>query len=296
MGVEVVPMTRSLLFALPLAAVMAVPSFGCSGTAGSEPPIAATAAPDTATATRAPLATTLQGPLKVVADALGDVPLTASQRPVVEKLAVDTASRHAASRAAHRDLMIALAAQVQAGAIDRGALQPKIDVLGAALQAAQPGDRAAFEQLHGLLTPDQRTAFVNALEARTASRAGAAHGKHPLQQWAIDLQLTEDQQSQIRAALKQHWQEVAHDRTGASPAEHGEQAKQMLTAFAGERFVMDEVAPAKDVSGRAQHMTAHLLGIAEVAVPLLTPQQRAIAAQKLRDKAESLETETPSLE
>jgi len=289
-------MTRSFLLALPVALALAVPSLGCSGSVGPEPTAVAANPADMATATRAPLATTLHGPLKVMADALGDVPLTASQRPAVEKLAADTANRHAASRAAHRDLMITIAAQVQAGAIDRTALQPKIDALGAALQAAQPADRAAFEQLHALLTPDQRTAFVNAVEAHVADRVAAVHDRHPLQQWAVDLQLTDDQKAQIRAVMKQQWQQAAHDSNGTPWAEHRQQAKQMLAAFAQDRFVMDEVAPAKDVAGRAQRMTSRILGIAEAALPVLTPQQRALAAQKLKDKAESLEAESPSLE
>jgi Spy/CpxP family protein refolding chaperone len=291
-------MTRSFLLALPVALAIATPSLGCSGSVGSEP-TTTTISPDTAAAaaaTRAPLATPLHGPLKVMADALADVPLTATQRPVVEKLAADTATRHTASRAAHRDLMIAIAAQVQAGTIDRTALQPKIDALVTALQAAQPADRSSFEQLHALLTPDQRTAFVNAMEAHVADRVSTAHDKHPLQQWAVDLQLTDDQKAQIRAAMKEHWQEAAHDGNGAPGAEHRQQAKAMLTAFAQDRFVMDEVSPAKDVAGRAQRMTARMLGIAEAALPVLTPQQRALAAQKLRDKAETLEAESPGLE
>ncbi len=292
-------MTRSFLLALPVALALAAPSLGCSGSVGTEP-TTATISPDTAAAataaTRAPLATTLHGPLKVMTDALADVPLTASQRPVVEKLAADTSARHTASRSAHRDLMIALAAQVQAGAIDRAALQPKIDALGTALQAAQPADRAAFEQLHALLTPDQRTAFVNAVQAHVADRVGAARDKHPLHQWAVDLQLTDDQKAQIRSAMKANWQEAAHDGNGAPWAEHRQQAKAMLAAFAQDRFVMDEVSPAKDVAARAQHMTARMLGLAEAALPVLTPQQRALAAQKLRDRAESLEAESPALE
>jgi Spy/CpxP family protein refolding chaperone len=289
------PMTRSFLLALPVALAFATPLLGCSGSVGSEPTTTAIS-PDTAGATRAPLATPLHGPLKVMADALADVPLTVSQRPVVEKLAADTATRHTASRAAHRDLMLAIAAQLQAGAIDRTSLQPKIDALGAALQAAQPADRASFEQLHALLTPDQRTAFVNAVEAHVADRVSAAQDKHPLHQWAVDLQLTDDQKAQIRAAMKEHWQEAAHDGNGAPWAEHRQQAKAMLTAFTQERFVMDEVSPAKDVAGRAQRMTARMLGIAEAALPVLTPQQRTLAAQKLRDRAETLEAESPSME
>ena len=62
----------------------------------------------------------------------GDVPLTPEQRGDIEKLAVDADARHEGARAAKKELLLAMAAQVQAGTIDRAALQPKIDALVAA--------------------------------------------------------------------------------------------------------------------------------------------------------------------
>jgi Spy/CpxP family protein refolding chaperone len=274
---------RSIVFALPLTLALAGGSLGCSGTVSSEP---IAASPDTAT-TRAPVAQSTQGHLKVVADALGEVPLTAPQRATIEKLASDAEARHAESRAAHKELALAVAAQVEAGQMDRAALQPKIDALVAALQKAQPADRAAFEQLHALLTPDQRVAFVDALEARVTERMGAMHDKHPLKQWAADLQLTEAQRTQIHDAMKQRSQAAAQGHEGPPWAAGHHQGAQVMSAFKQERFVMDEVSPPKDVAAKAKAMSDHVLGLAEVALPILTPQQRAIAAQKLREHAAS---------
>jgi Spy/CpxP family protein refolding chaperone len=277
---------RPLSLALPFALALAVPALGCSGSVSSEPvPVTA----ETAT-TRAPVAQSTHGPLKVIADSLGDVPLTASQRAAVERLATDTEARHADSRAARKDLILAVAAQVQAGQIDRGALQPKVDALVAALAKAQPADRAAFEQLHALLTPDQRTAFVDALEARIGERISQVHDKHPLKQWAVDLGLSEEQKAQIKDAMKQRWQATAAAHQDAPPwAEAKQQGAKLMAAFKQERFVMDEVAPPKDLGAKAQKMCDRFLGMAEVALPVLTPQQRAIAAQKLRDRAEAMD-------
>jgi Spy/CpxP family protein refolding chaperone len=274
---------RSIVFALPLTLALTGGALGCSGTVSSEP---VAASPDTAT-TRAPVAQSVQGHLKVVADALGDVPLTASQRAAIEKLASDASARHAEAGAARKELTLAIAAQVEAGQVDRAALQPKIDALVAALQKAQPADRAAFEQLHALLTPDQRTAFVDALEARISERMGAMHDKHPLKQWAADLQLTDAQKTQIHDAMKQRFQAAAqgHEHEGPPWAQAREHGAQVMSAFKQERFVMDEVAPAKDVAAKAKAMSEHVLGLAEAALPILTPQQRALAAQKLRDHA-----------
>ena len=275
-------MLRRLL--VPLAVTLVTPLLGCSGTVSTE---AAVATPEGAT-TRSPVAQSTHGPLKLAGDALGDVPLTPSQRVAIEKLATDTEARHADARAARKDLVLAVAAQVQAGQIDRAALQPKIDALVAGLQKAQPSDRAAFEQLHAVLTADQRTAFVDALQARIAERVGQVKDRHPLKQWAVDLGLTEDQRTQIKDAMKSRWQAARgeHDAPWADAKERG---AKVMGAFKQERFVMDAVSPAVDVAAKAQKMSEHMLGVAEAALPVLTPQQRTIAAQKLRDKAEAIE-------
>jgi Spy/CpxP family protein refolding chaperone len=281
---------RFIVFALPLALALAVPSLGCGGTVAAEPAVA------NASTTRAPVAQGAHGHLKVMGDALGDVPLTAMQRTAIEQLATDAEARHAASRAAHKDLVLALAAQVEIGRIDRTALQPKLDVVVAAMQGAQPADRAALEQLHAILNADQRTAFVDALEARIAERTGQAHDKHPLATWAADLGLTEDQKTQIKDAMKQRFQAMHagadHDKAPWAEAHH--QGAKVMAAFKQDRFVMAEVAPQQDLSQKAHAMSEHMLGVAEVALPILTPQQRTIAAQKLREHADGAD-EGPGL-
>jgi Spy/CpxP family protein refolding chaperone len=276
----------------PLAITLVTPALGCSGAVSTE--AAAVATPEAAT-TRVPVAQSTHGPLKLAGDALGDVPLTTTQRAAIEKLATDTEARHADARAARKDLVLAVAAQVQAGQIDRAALQPKIDVLVAGLQKAQPADRAAFEQLHAILTADQRTAFVDAMQARIGQRVGQVRDKHPLKQWAEDLGLTEDQRSQIKDAMKQQRNASAEGHDGAPWAEAREHGAKVMSAFKQDRFVMDEVSPAADVATKAQKMSDHMLGIAQAALPVLTAPQRAIAAQKLRDRAESLEEMGPGM-
>jgi Spy/CpxP family protein refolding chaperone len=140
-ALEVAPMFKRSLLALSLTFASPMLALGCGGSVTSEPPQTA----DTAT-TKAPIAVSAHGPVKLFGEALGDVPLTAAQRAQIEQLANDAEARHSDARAARKDLMTVLASQVQRGQIDRAALQPKLDGLTAALQKAQPGDRAAFEQ------------------------------------------------------------------------------------------------------------------------------------------------------
>jgi Spy/CpxP family protein refolding chaperone len=210
--------------------------------------------------------------VKLFADALGDVPLTSAQRAAVEQLATDAEARHAAARAAHKDLMLTFAAEVQAGTIDRAALQPRIDALVAALRQAQPADRTSFEQLHGVLNAGQRAAFVDAVQTRISERVGRFHDHHPLKQWAADLGLTDEQKAQIRAAMPPHTGPM-----GAWKDAHEHGAK-VMAAFKQDRFVMDEVEPARDVAQHVAMATDHFVGLAQAALPVLTPAQRTIAA------------------
>jgi len=275
-------MFRRSLLALSLA--LAVPALGCGGSVTSEPPQTA----DTAT-TKAPVAINAHGPVKLFGEALGDVPLTAAQRAQIEQLANDAEARHAGVLAARKDLMTVLATQVQAGQIDRAALQPKLDALTAAMQKAQPGDRAAFEQLHAILDPQQRTEFVDAVKAHMGAHMGEMHDKHPMKQWAVDLQLSDDQKAHIESAMmdRMHAAGAAGGTHDWSQAKHQGQA--MMAAFEQDRFVMNEVAPPRDLQAQVTKMADHMLGLVEAALPVLTPQQRVIAAQKLVEHADSIE-------
>jgi Spy/CpxP family protein refolding chaperone len=258
---------------------------GCGGSAATEQVSSANSA-----ATRAPVAQNAHGPVRLVGAALGDVPLTPSQRAEIEQLATDAETRHAGARAARRDMMLALAAQVEAGSIDRDALRPHLDALVAAANASQPGDRAGLERLHAILGPDQRTAFVDALEARLHERMSAFRASHPWKSWSDDLGLTDQQRAQIKAAMEAHFQAAkagSHEHGG--PWEARQHGAKVLSAFKQDRFVLDEIAPARDISRQATRASEHFLGMAEAALPVFTPEQRAIAAKKLREQAEQVD-------
>jgi Spy/CpxP family protein refolding chaperone len=274
---------------LPLCVAFAASGLGCGGTAASEQVSSASAA-----ATRAPVAQSAHGPVKLLGDALGDVPLSAAQRVEIEQLATDAEARHAAARTARRDMMVALADQVEAGSLDRNALQPRLDALVAAANAAQPADRAALERLHAILSSDQRTAFVDALQSRLHQRMGEFRGKHPWRAWADDLGLSDQQRAQIKAAMMAQVQAAkadSHEHGG--PWEAGQRGAKVFNAFRQDRFVLDEVAPARDIAQQATRATEHLLRVAEAALPVLTSEQRAAAAKKLRTQAAQADAADP---
>ena len=157
----------------------------------------------------------------------------------------------------------------------------------AAANAVRPADRQAFETLHGLLDANQRAAFADAMESKAQPSAGKS-GHSMMKEWARDLNLTDDQRSQIKDAMRassaSHAGQRHHDES-AEPHAHG---KALLEAFRGDRFVMDEVAPTRDAAHMVTRMSGHMIGMLETALPILTAEQRTLAAQKIRAHVEAL--------
>ena len=167
-----------------------------------------------------------------------------------------------------------------------------------AAAAGKPVQRAALEKLHGILDASQRVELVNAIEAhrqagpRTGEPAASGDraerrehrgGAGPL---ARGLDLTTQQKDQIRANMK-----ATHDAsaTGGGGRQAHEAARaqhaKVLEAFKGDRFVMNEVAPVVPEAGRG-HGEQRMIDAVKASLPVLTPQQRATAAAKMRTEAQ----------
>src|SRR5687768_9985930 len=84
-------------------------------------------APQTAGTSKAPVGSNTHGFVKVAGEALGEVPLKNEQRTELEKIAADADQRHASMADGRKELANAIADQIEKGAIDKSALQPKID-------------------------------------------------------------------------------------------------------------------------------------------------------------------------
>jgi Spy/CpxP family protein refolding chaperone len=255
---------------------------GCSGTVATEAPAQAA----DGVATKAPLTTASHGRIKLAAEALGEVPLRADQRAQIEKLAATADAGQTAVRTARRDLMAAIADQIAAGQIDKTALQPKIDAIGTAALSTQATERAGLEQLHGILDASQRSLFVDTLrekiQARWQEHAGhAGHGGHEgmKARWA-ELNLSDAQEAQIKAIMKDEFSGTRGEWKNGF-----DRGQKTLEAFKGDTFVMDQVAPAIDMRAKSTEMAGRFVDIATKVLPILTPEQRALAAQKLQARA-----------
>ncbi len=290
---------RSFLFVVSVASVAALSAVavGCGGSV-EQPQTQASAV------SKAPVAPQTHGVVKLMGEALGEVALRPDQRAELEKLAVAADQRHAAMTGGKKDLMLALADQVEKGSIDRAALQPKIDRIVSDLEKGRPDDSAALARVHAILDADQRNAFADALESKFkhGHRGGKHHGgengekgeagesgkhgpmagMHAMKQLAEDLKLTDDQKSQIKDALKS-----GHDaHSFREMRENMGQGKRVLDSFRSDKFDPAAAAPAPEkFRERATAGSGRMIGIAEKVLPILTPEQRKLAADKLRTMA-----------
>jgi Spy/CpxP family protein refolding chaperone len=269
-----------------LALSLAVGACGGSTAADNGPQTAQSAV------TTAPVGASTHGPVKLVGNALGEVPLRPDQRTELEKLATDAEARHQSVAGARKDLVEAVAVQVEAGTLDRAALQPKIDAAAAAWDTIRTQDRAALERVHAILDTSQRAQFVDALHGQMKAARGKHEGREGMHEWAADLKLTDAQKDQIKQAF--HAKAKDHGRDGhAEWKDHQAQGGKVMDAFKSDHFVMDEVSPKKDVKESAAKMSGHLLGMIETVLPILTPEQRQIAGQKIRAHATSDDAHSP---
>ena len=216
--------------------------------------------------------------------------LSTSQRQQIEGLVQQERTAHTNVAAARSQLLEALAGKVAAGSVDDAALAPNVQAVEGAIQADEPGDRAAIEKLHAILTPAQRTELVTRLEARrhygrqTVAEAGGDAGAELRMghvggmMWGRALNLTDAQKQQIGANLRSSG--GAPDKAGWK--ESGQAQHQVLEAFKADRFVMSEVAPPRDPR-LVEQGVERVVRIAKASAPVLTADQRATAAAKLRE-------------
>lgn len=285
---------RTLALALVLSAG-SLAAIGCGGTV-EQPQTQASAA------SKAPIGQNTHGLVKVVGEALGEVNLRPDQRIELEKLAAAAEARHVAMHDGRKELALAVADQVEKGALDRNALQPKIDRVVAELEKSRPEDKQAFARVHALLDNEQRNQFVDALEAKF--KHGGHHGKgkhgpkgehvggegeehhamkgpHGMKQLAEDLKLTDDQKDKIKDVFRAQMS-AQNGRSFKDMHDRMSQGKKSLDSFRTDKLDVEGIAPPID---KAKAGSGHFLDVAEKILPVLTPEQRKIAADKIREIA-----------
>ena len=248
---------------------------------GAVPLLASAASPQQATEAEESTSSPMHGGAgKLFDKALDEVQLRPDQKTAVEALKAEAEKRHAPVKAAKDRLAIALADQIEKGELDRCALAPDTKALASAAADARPGDRAAFEKLHSILDPTQRTAFVDALKRQWDAVEKMHEPAALADRMAKDLKLSADQKTSMERVLT-GLREVREAEP--SYAAHRERWTKILDAFKGDHFVLDQVAPESDVAAHTAARVERLLWAKEAILPVLNPEQRKLVADKIRE-------------
>lgn len=210
------------------------------------------------------------GPVAMVAHALSKVCLDDQQRAAIEQLGEDVVAKDKEVRSARKELRSALVHQLEQGKIDEDDLADEVDELVRAREEASPVLRKALEDLHGILEPEQRTAFVGALESRMKEVADASAGW--FDSFSTDLELSDEQKQQIGDVLARAKPELDEER---------ERAKAVFDEFEKDDFSVEKIVPLAEVGERTRQRAEGMIAIAKELVDILTPEQRVLLAQKI---------------
>jgi Spy/CpxP family protein refolding chaperone len=219
----------------------------------------------------------------LIAMSLDTLGLSPEQKPAVEKIRSDLHARMEPGRAAEQNLVSTLADGLAAGTLDPAKVDAALAQLTSVAAMVHDASTDALNQLHAALTPPQRAALVDKLEANWSvwQKANTDEGDH-LTQLTADLDLTPDQVAKIRATQADAMKAVPR----FDPQEVAGHIRAFGDAFRAQTFD----AKALTTGGAA---TAHMVGwgathmayFVESASPALTPEQRAKLAQMLRQHA-----------
>jgi Spy/CpxP family protein refolding chaperone len=232
-----------------------------------------------------------------VAMSLDTLGVDDAQRAQIEKIQTDIHAELKPAHDAEKAVLMTLADGVAAGAIDQGRTDAAIAELGKVSASTHDVVADSLNALHQTLTAPQRQALVDKVEAHLAvwhdtnspdeTAEKDKHGGH-LAKLATDLALTPDQVEKIRSNFTTSMSSAAkYDR-----AEVDAHFKQFAEAFASDTF---DAHAMKNGGMVSSHMAVwgltRMSHLYAAAAPVLTPDQRAKAADQLRHHANYKHTE-----
>ncbi len=229
-------------------------------------------------------------------DSLGTTPEQAS---AIAKIQSDMHAKMQPAHEAEKNVLSVLADGVAAGNVDKGKVDAAIGQLSTAAAGVHDAVADSLNQLHAVLTPPQRAALVDKVEAHFAvwHHANAedetadrdAHGGH-LGKLAKEVGLAPDQVERIRASFKA-------SIAGGGVHFDRKEGEAHLQAF-GRAFASDTFDAKALTTGTAANAHIATWGITrtvrfyEAATPVLTADQRAKVADALRRHANYKRTPT----
>jgi Spy/CpxP family protein refolding chaperone len=216
----------------------------------------------------------------LIAMSLDTLGLSPEQKPAVEKIRSDLYARMEPARAAEQNLLGTLADGLAAGAFDATKVDAAVAQVTTAAASVHDASTDALNQLHGVLTPPQRAALVDKLEAHWSvwQKANTDDGDH-LTQLTADLALTPDQADKIRASQA----EAMKAQPRFDPAEVAAHVRALGDAFRAPTFDAKALTTGSPATAHmAGWGAAHMARFVESVSPVLTPEQRGALAQILR--------------
>jgi Spy/CpxP family protein refolding chaperone len=286
-----------------LACVLLLAAYGCGSSPPPQPPVAA--APEVAPADDPTdqVATDDEASADLVehhrhhhhggipmfvAMSLDTLGVDDNQRAQIEKIQVDIHAELKPAHDAEKAVLLTLADGVAAGSIDQGRTDAAIAELGKVSASTHDVVADSLNALHLALTAQQRQALVDKVEAHLAvwhetnsPDESDKHGGH-LAKLGTDLALSPEQVEKIRGNFTTSMGSAAkYDR-----AEVDAHFKQFAEAFASDAF---DAHTMKNGGMVSSHMAVwgltRMSHLYAAAAPVLTPDQRAKAADQLRHHA-----------
>jgi Spy/CpxP family protein refolding chaperone len=212
---------------------------------------------------------------QLIDQALSGVNLRSDQKQTLQATGADVDTKVAAVDQAKRDLLRAMADEIEAGKIDEGALHSKTEKFADAATAASPAVRKAFQTLHDTLDPQQRKQFVDAFRSATSQGAAMGDPHATLEKWSMALNLTDEEKQKIGQILSS---------SASGPSTVRQRVDKVLDAFASDQFKIDDVLPIGNEHERAEAVAKNMQDVASKVTDVLTPEQRRIAAEKIRER------------
>jgi Spy/CpxP family protein refolding chaperone len=226
-----------------------------------------------------------------IAMSLDTLGVSPEQREAVEKIQDRLRAAMEPAREAEQALLGILADGLVGARFDAPKVDATVAQVAKAAASAHDASADALNDLHATLTPPQRAALVDKVEAHwavwqrengTAEPANDTMERGHLATLKTELGLTTDQVDKIRATLADEMKGVPR----IEPPEITTHLRAFGDAFRGETF---DARALTTGSAANLHLVgwgaAHLAHVVETMSPVLTPDQRAILAQKLREHA-----------
>jgi Spy/CpxP family protein refolding chaperone len=216
------------------------------------------------------------GFVQLVDRALQGIDLRPEQTEALQKLGAKVDEKMEPVTEARNHLVLALADEIEAGKVDKETLKPEIEDVVKASETASPSLRKALEKLHDILDSKQREEFVEHFKGELKEFKEKHPVREQLEHLAQTLALTDDQKAKIHEILERD--------EGAGKAVH-ENMERVLDAFPSDSFSLDAVMPEGQVRERVEKMEGRIIEDAREITDILTPEQRKVAADKIRSRA-----------